>query len=52
VLSTLKDVFSGAGARSRQPADIDLAQARRAVADNGNKSELAVGYCTLSGDMG
>jgi hypothetical protein len=39
------------GAHSRQHPDGALQQDRALVLTTGNKSEMAVGYCTLYGDM-
>ena len=39
------------GAHPRQPADGAVEQAGALLLTTGNKSELAVGYCTLYGDM-
>ncbi len=39
------------GARPRSGADGVLQHARLVLLSTGNKSELAVGYCTLYGDM-
>ena len=39
------------GAHPRQPADGAVEQAGALLLTTGNKCELAVGYCTLYGDM-